>query len=320
MLIFYLAGLLIACLILVRSGTLIVQLLSRIAQYLQISEFIVAFILMAFATDIPEMMIGITSALNGTPELALGNIIGANIIKLTLILGSLALVADGLYIESKIMRREAFFACLISVLPLILILDKNLSRFDGLILILALFIYLGGLLEEKKKFTRTFVQEVIENHKFIRFKNFFKNLFKFLGGIILLMSSAYFVVVLSLKVAHSLDLSVFIIGLFIIALGTDLPEIVFGFRALRLNHESMIVGNLIGAVAINSTLILGLVSLIHPIKIAEVSMIFTGVIFILLTLFLFYVFAQTRERISRSEAMILIVVYMLFLLFEYLSN
>src|SRR3989338_916917 len=87
---------LISCLVLVVSGGFLVKLIVKIASYLRLSEFVVAFIIMAFSTSIPELFVGISYAINGNPALSLGNVIGSNIADLTLVIGIAALLGNGI--------------------------------------------------------------------------------------------------------------------------------------------------------------------------------------------------------------------------------
>jgi len=123
------------CALLILSGYLLVKTLSKIAVFLKLSEFIIAFIIMAFATSIPELFVGISSAISKNPALSLGNVIGSNIVDLTFIIGIAVVLARGITINKEV-RKDSLYMFLIALIPIILMLIGNgLSRIDGVILV-----------------------------------------------------------------------------------------------------------------------------------------------------------------------------------------
>ncbi len=308
----------ISCLILIKSGTLVVKALTRIAQFLGWKEFIVASILMAFATSLPEIFIGITSALHQRPELSFGNVIGSNIIALTLVIGIGAVLAHGIKLEGRVLQKSSLYASAIALLPLLLILDGKLSRIDGVILILALVFYFHQLLVQEERFTKVFSNDF--KREWTHFKLFVRDLGIFCGGVVLLLLSAEGVVFSSLNLASEFNLSLIVVGLFLVAFGTSIPEIAFGVRSVIMGHKEMIVGNAIGSVVVNSALALGLVALISPFEIPNFSPYFIGIIFTVLAALVFLIFARTNQEITRKEALFLLEIYALFILVEILTK
>ena len=199
-----------SCLILVRSGTAVVRSLTRIAKFLRWKEFIVASILMAFATSLPEVFIGVTSALHQQPQLAFGNVIGSNIIALTLVVGIGALLAKGLKIEGKVLQRSSLYAVGAALLPLLLILDGKLSRIEGVVLTLVLIFYFYHLLSQEERFTKVFTDDF--KRDWSNFKLFLKDLGVFFGGIFLLLLSAEGVVFSATRLAQGLNLPLLFIS------------------------------------------------------------------------------------------------------------
>ena len=141
----------IASTVLAVSAFALTKSLIRIAAFLKLSEFTAAFIIMALSTSLPELFVGITSAINKNPALSLGNVIGANISDLTLVLGFAVIVAKGIKVNRKSIRKDSFFMFLIAILPIILmILGKGISRLDGVILISVFLLYSWNLIKERK--------------------------------------------------------------------------------------------------------------------------------------------------------------------------
>lgn len=308
----------ISCLVLVYSGAWVVRALTRIAQFLGWREFIVTAVLMAFATSVPEIFIGISSAISQVPSLSFGDIIGSNIIALTLVIGIGALLAKGLGFpdHGSILRKSSFNAAIIVLLPLLLILDRRLSRIDGVILLLVLVFYFHQLLSQEKRFTRILSDAFKEDRT--GFKIFLKNLGMFFLAVFLLLLSAEGIVFSARNLAIAFDIPLVFIGALFVALGTSLPEITFGIRSITMGRREMIVGDVIGSVVINSTLVLGLVALICPFEIADLSPYFIGIVFTTITALFFTIFSRTLEIISRKEAIFLLLIYITFVLFQIL--
>src|SRR3989344_6528424 len=131
---------------LVTSGGMLVRALATIGRMVHISEFALAALLIAIATSLPEFFVGISAALTGVPGLSLGDLIGANVLNLTFILGIGIVLSVGISFDRST-RSSAFFAALaVAVLPIILALDRTLSRTDGFILLLASVGYFAVLL------------------------------------------------------------------------------------------------------------------------------------------------------------------------------
>lgn len=288
----------------------------RIAQVLEWSSFLTAFVLMAFATSLPELFVGLSSAFHKIPQLSFGNVIGANILNLTLGIAVVVLVAGGLKVKKGIARRDALFTSFIAFLPILLMLDGQVSRVDGIVLLLALAFYLKRLFGQKQRLVKVF------NDKFkkdwTQFKLFLKDVAIFLAGMSLLLLSAEGVVRSAKFFAGAINLPLVVTGIIFVSLGTVLPELTFGIKAIAMGHREMALGNFMGTVVVNSTLILGVVSLISPLKIPNFSPYFVGILFTVIVALIFAVFIRTDLKITKKEALILLGIYALFLVFQLL--
>ncbi len=311
----YLGLLFLSVYILIKSGTVAIKKLVAMARYLRISEYILAFILMALATSLPEFFIGINAALTKNSVLSLGNVIGSNIVNLSFVLGLVVIVGRGIRVESKIAKRDAWLVFFISILPLLLLIDKSLSRADGIVLLLVFVWYLRHVLKSKEAFEKR-VNHLTPSVE--EFKKFTKNLFIFISAIIILLASSWGTVETATLVAEFLSLPLVLIGIILVAIGTSLPELVFGIKSVIIKHEGMNLGNLIGSTVMNSTLVLGVTSLIYPIKIENFNVIMTGGLFMILAILLANFFIATKEKISWKEGVVLIALYLVFLVAEFL--
>ncbi len=301
---------LIACLILIISGTLLVKSLAKIAHLFKMTEFAAAFIIMSIATSLPELFVGISSALNKTPELALGNIFGANMLDLTLVMGIMILAGRGIVIKSKEIKKDSFVMGIMIVIPIILFfIGDELSRADGIILVASFILYSYTLIKKDRKYSKK------QESNIKKFDVLFTVLIFSLALMLLFLSSKYVVHYASL-LAIDLNLPSIIIGLFMVSLGTTLPELVFGVRAVLMGHNDMAIGDQIGTVIANSTLILGITSIIHPIKTAS-SIFLIVAVFVLIISFLFATFLKSGQRFTTKEGIALILFYAFFVFLEF---
>jgi len=307
----------IAVAILIQSGSVVVSRLSRIARFFQISEFTASFVLIAFATSLPDFFIGVSAALHDNPVLSFSNIIGANIATLTLAAGVAVVLARGLRVPRKIVRRSAIYAGFAAFLPVLLFLDGEISRVDGVVLIFFMGWYFIKLLFQRGRFTKIFSNL---NNDLFNIRQFLKDLAVLAIAVVVLVASADVVTRSALAVASGFGVSVSIIGILFVALSITLPEIVFGVRAVMMGHKGMVLGNLIGSVIINSGLVIGATALIAPIQVQSFSPFIIGIIFTALVAFMFALFAHTNKKISVPEGFMLISVYAVFVVLLFVFN
>ncbi len=299
-----------ACILLIIAGSILLRTLSRISAFLRLNEFIAAFILMAFCTSLPELFIGISSALAGKPSLSLGNVIGSNIIELTLVSGIAIVLARGIKMERRFMRKEVYGMVLLAALPMVLMFfGKELSRLDGLILLGAFAIYFYEMITSKHA---QFRKQLKERDSHLVALGMFV---LFFASAILLYFSAKWVVSYGSDIAVVLGLPPILIGLFFVALGTTLPDLTFSTRAVLAKHSTLAIGDLIGAIVVNSTVVLGIVALICPIT-NSFALFLTSAAFLVAISFLFATFTASGEKLTWREGLSLIMFYVVFVIVE----
>jgi len=288
------------------------------ARFLGWREFVVAFFMIAFAASIPNLFVGISSALHKIPQLSFGEVVGGNVIDLTLAVALAALIAKGLPAESRVVQTSSIFTIAIAVLPLLLILDGLLGRGDGIILILAFFFYLFWLFSKKERFTKIYNTPKIPILK--EFKIFIKDLGRVILGIMILLLAAEGIVRSVSFIAQSLNLSIALIGILIVGLGNALPETYFAIASARKGQTWMILGNLMGSVIVPATLVLGIVALICPIEILDFSPFAIARFFLIISALFFLFFVRTGKKITKKEALFLLGIYILFVTAEILTK
>ncbi|MEM4271497.1 MAG: sodium:calcium antiporter [Candidatus Pacearchaeota archaeon] len=307
LLLFFIAGF-----VLVFSGRWIVKALVKIAQFLEITEFAVGFIIMAMATSLPEFSVAISSGLAKNTALSFGNVIGANILDITLIVGILTLLGNGIKIEQKHIKKDSLYMVGIAILPLILFcINKSLSRIDGIILLSVFGLYIFRLFKKSPRFEKKFKQA----NKIKKFE-IVANIALLIFSIALLFTSAKFLIKYAMALSTDLNLPSIMIGLFLISFGTTLPELTFGIRAVLAAHSNLSIGNLMGAIVVNSTLVIGTAALLSPIT-AVFELFAISAVFLALVCFLFATFISSGRRLDTREGIALVLLYVFFVILEF---
>lgn len=290
--------------VLMWAAGMLVSNLHKIARYLKLSNYVIAFILMGFITSIPEFFLGVISALNKVPIYSLGNILGANIANIGLVLGIGTILIKSFKIKKEVAKEDAIYMMIVAILPLILISDGVLSRADGLVLVGFFVFYATRLLYQRKE-----VDE-IERER-ISTRSFIANIIIFFVSIYLLFLSSQVIIRTGLSVSENLGFPLILIGIFS-AIGTTLPELSFTIKSIHKYKGEMTIGNIIGSVVVNSSLILGIVAIIYPITLVSTTLVILSAIFMIVSLVLFLVFSRTSEELSEKEGFVLLFLYILY--------
>ena len=314
----YIIIFIVSLILLFGAGKILIGSLTRMGKYLKWREFVLAFIIIAIAASLSNLFVGITSALHGIPELSFGDIVGGNIIDLTIAVALAAFFARGLPAESKMVQTSAVFTMIIAFLPLLLILDGRLGRVDGVLLILVFFFYIYWLFSKKERFSKTYDGEEIPIFK--GFKGFVKDLVKLILGLGLILLSAQGIVRSAIYFSEAMDLPLALVGILIVGLGNAIPETYFAVMAARKAKNWMILGDLMGSVIVASTMVLGIVALIAPIEIADFSPFALARFFLIIAAIFFLFFVRTDKKITPKEAIFLLGIYITFVLVEIFSK
>jgi len=307
--------------ILIKATDILIVNFEALSAKTKIRKFALTGLILGLATSLPEFFVGLSSALEDKSILSLGNIMGANIANLSLVVGGAALIGGALRVEGIFLKKDVFYAFLAATAPMILLTDKVLSRIDGLIL-LTLYVFYQIIIFSEEKHRQEFkkTQEVGVIHRLIRKMNHLetkKEIGWILLSVIILLFSADFLVRVAVKLAVIFNLPLILIGLLIVSVGTTLPELVFGIKAIKDKQSSMVFGNLSGSIAANATLIIGMVALISPIRIQVFASYLLATMVFLIIFGLFYFFIRTKRRLSRWEGLALLLVYLIFVVVEF---
>ncbi len=295
------------------AGDFLVKGASRIAYQLHLSPLVVGLTIVAFGTSAPELFISLNSALKGSPDLALGNVIGSNICNLALVLGATALI-NPIKIQSNSIKIDWPVAMFSSLLLYVFISDLALTYWEGLIFLTILIIYIVFLIKNSRK--NTMALRELEKETDIPAadkKHLWRNiLFIMLGMAGLYFGSEWFVG--SAKVlALDWGVSERAIGLSMVAFGTSVPELVTAVVASFKKETDLALGNLIGSNIFNILSILGITSLIKSIEVSQlilnVDMLWMlGVTFVILPMMI------SKKTMSRAEGGLLLASYVYYII------
>lgn len=276
---------------------------AALARRMNVPEIIIGLTIVAAGTSAPELFVSLVSALKGTPDMAMGNVVGSNTMNCMLIVGCAAMVAP-MTISRSTVQKDIPFSVGASVLLMILAINAYLGRFDGIILLLGFAAFMYYTLLQAKK-------GQVEQQETVKQVNpWLSAFFVVLGLAMLVVGSNVFVDAAS-DVAYSLGLSEGVVGLTIVAGGTSLPELATSVVAARKGQSAIAIGNVIGSNVFNILLILGLTATISPMQIQGITLVDMGMM--LGSVSLVWLFSYTRFTVERWEGALLVGGYLVYL-------
>ena len=246
------------------GGNFLVTGSVRLAYFLKISLFVVGSTVIAFGTSTPELAVSILAAIDGTSELAMGNVIGSNIANICLVLGLTSLFFT-IAIRPDRLKRESPPLILASILILVIAWDMQINRIEGIFMVSLLGLYVWRSLSHKEDFSK----EIEEDTQLFSGKGPVFQALLIVLGLVLVVGGAKLLVKGGVGIALNLGISEWFIGITIVAIGTSLPEIVSSLIAVKRGHGEMAIGNIFGSNIFNILMVLGLTATIHPLYIQE---------------------------------------------------
>lgn len=303
--------------LLLAGAELLVRGASQLAVSLGISPLVVGLTVVSYGTSAPELAIGIGAALDGQPDIVLGNVVGSNIANVLLILGLAALVAP-LVVTRRLVWLDVPIMVAISLLVTLLALDGHLERWLGAALLLGSLGYTCLQLVLGRREGAAMAQAVGAPEPASSPR--WRNVLWVLLGLCLLALGAQWLVDGAVSIAQALGVSELVIGLTVVAVGTSLPEIAATLAAVRRGQSDMAVGNIVGSNLFNLMLVLGSVVAISPggLAVGEAAVHFdlpvmTAVAVACLPIFF------TGHRIGRREGALFLGYYIAYIAFLVLS-
>ncbi len=288
---------------------LIVSSLDKFSKRLRLSAFTVSFVILGLLTSIPEFAVGLTAINAGDPEIFVGNLLGGIPVIFLLIIPLLAIIGNGIELKHELDTKKMLATLGVILAPTLLVLDKRVSNPEGAILVI-MYCMLLFIVQRKRGIFE------IENTQLFNRKVYSpKDIVKLLGGIILVFISSHVIVDQTLYFSQVFNISAFFISLLILSFGTNLPELSLAIRSVVLGKKDVAFGDYMGSAAVN-TLLFGIFTLLNHGEVLTVNNFFTTFLFIFLALVLFFLFARSKNFISRKEGFILLLVYIGFLFIE----
>lgn len=276
---------------------------SALARRFGVPEMVIGLTIVACGTSMPEFFVSLMSALNGTSDMAVGNVLGSNIMNTMLIVGCAAVVAP-MVISPSTVRKDIPFAIGASVLLLLLCTDAAISRLDGIILLVGFTLFMAYTLWQAKGNNTEDAGSAKQQNPWLSLGYIVLGLAGLVFGSNLFVSSAS-------NVATVLGVSQSVIGLTIVAGGTSLPELATSVVAARKGQSAIAIGNVIGSNVFNILLILGATAAITPLQLEGITLVDMGVM--LGSIFLVWLFSFTRYTVERWEGSVLLVGYLAYL-------
>ncbi|GHE05921.1 sodium:calcium antiporter [Defluviimonas sp. 20V17] len=285
-----------------------------IAERLGISKLLIGLIIVGFGTSTPELLVSVNAALDGAPEIALGNVVGSNIANILLIVGVAALILP-ISGWQRTAVREALIASLTGLVLVGLVQGDIINRMEGIAMLVVLAGYLASSawLEKRDRQAKTFKHEAEEFEDIPLARPWIAPVLA-LAGIGALIFGADLLVEGSVSIARSFGVPDAVIGLSLVAIGTSLPELATSIVAAIRRHPDVVLGNVIGSNIFNILAILGVTVVIQPIEVgARFREIDTPVMLGASVLLLALLFAT--KRISRTWGALMLTAYAAYMVF-----
>lgn len=292
--------LIISLLVVIKSADYATHYSSKVASTFGLSKYIVGFIIVSCISILPETLISINAAREGVPAFGLGTLYGSNVADLTIVFALVTFVAGRNIHVQKHLIRNRFLHIGVLLLPILLGLNGQYSRLEGTFLIVAGIAFYIYMLHN---------DEYSSSHVAQRFS--FKNLLLLVGSVIALLIGAHLTVHYGILVAHTLRIDPVFIGMFMVGLGTTLPELFFSIRAAKNRHDGLAIGDILGTVIADATIVVGIIALISPFSFPPHLVYVTGV-FMVIAMIILFSFMSTERKITRAEAAALVLFYLFF--------
>ncbi len=296
---------------LIAGAEILVRGAARLAAAVGISPLVIGLTVVAFGTSSPELAVSIQSAVSGSADVAVGNVVGSNIFNVLLILGISATIIP-LVVHQQLIRFDVPLMIGVSLLLLLLALDGQISRLDGVLLFGGLIAYIAFGISQSRKEPRDVQEEYADEYgeKKKGTSSTAVNLVLIAAGLGLLVFGSNWLVDGAVGLARLFNISDLVIGLTIVALGTSLPEVATSIMAALRKERDIAVGNVVGSNLFNILGVLGLTAAVAPggIQVAETAVGFDIPVLVAVAVATLPI-AFTGNRISRTEGFLFLVYF-----------
>jgi cation:H+ antiporter len=303
----------IGLIMLIFGGDILVQGASGLAKKFRLSPLVIGMTVVAFGTSAPELMVSVKAAYMGSPEIALGNVIGSNIANIALVLAITVLIFP-LAIDRNSKLIDWPVMMFASVMFYVFALNKDISRIEGLVLFVLLILFTVFIIRNSLKKSKSYEPD-LEEH----IPNIWLSLGKNLLGLVLLYFGSEWLVKGAVEIAQGFGIEERIIGVTVIAFGTSVPELAASVMAAIKKETDISIGNLVGSNIFNIMCVIGVTAMIKPIevsdKIINPDMYWMMAIALALGIILFF-----WKKINRWHGLILMASYVVYITILVLSQ
>lgn len=304
--------LILGLILLLVSGKYLVESSVSIARHFKIPTIIIGLTIVSFGTSAPELLVSLQAALQGHPDMAIGNVVGSNISNILLVLAVTAFIFP-ITIQKQFIRRDWPILMFISTLLLLFLLDLTLSRIEGIILLLLLVIYIVYSIKQARnpKHANEFTQDVSTQGM-----KWWVAIIIFVIACVSLSFGAGLLVDSASLIAARIGVSERVISISMVAVGTSLPELSTSMIAAFKKESNISVGNIIGSNIMNIISVLGFTSLVSPMNTVKQTIVMDLPWMLGATLLLFFFMLPVgRAKISRFEGSIMLLAYAAYIFF-----
>lgn len=313
--VYEIASIILGITLLVWSADRFVLGASSTAKIFGVPSLLIGMVIVGFGTSAPEMVVSTLAATAGSTGIALGNAYGSNIVNIALILAVTALI-NPVKVNSVIIKKELPILIAVTVITILLLLDLKLNLIDAIIFItLFLGLVSWSIYQSLKQKTDPIAiqleQELPKEHAL----SLKMSLLWLIVGLVILIISSRLLVWGAVEIAGRFGVSDMIIGLTIVAVGTSLPELASSVMAARKGEHDLALGNIIGSNLFNTLAVVGIAGIIHPTELAREILTRDLAVMLLVTIILFffcYGFKNREAKVTRLEAAILLLIYIVY--------
>lgn len=307
-------GIIAACfLVLGKSADILVEGAVGIAYGLKVPKIIVGIVLVGFMTTAPEFTVSVISALQGQPEIALGNAVGSVIVDDAVALALGIVVAPAaIAVNSRVLRTTGLFILGIDVLAFVLSLNGSVDRPEGIILLVVLVGYLVTVVVYEGRRRRNGQNAPEEADEYYKPATVWQQVGRFVLGIAGVLVASEFLVNSAEFIARFAGVPPVVIGLTLVAIGTSIPEIATSIVAARKGHGDLAFGDILGADLLNILWIVGASATVNPLSVGR-RVIFFSFPAMLIVVGTMLLFARIGYRLQRWKGVVLLVMYLVYL-------
>ncbi len=287
---------------LIYGADFIIQESERIALHYKISPFVIGATLVALGTSLPEMAVSMSASLKGSGDIAVANVIGSTIFNIALVLATVFIISKKIIPDRDLFAKDSAWALFPILVFILMGIDGKLNIVDGILFLILMGAYLLFLINSNQ------VEEIDEELTKEKFK-WLKSSFLLIIGFILTIAGADFAIESAERIAIHFGISEWIIGLFLVAFGTSLPELVISIKAALNNNADLAIGNIIGSNVANFTMVLGVSSIVNTLNVHLTESFFDIAAAFILSLML--VFITANKLYNKSAGIVLLIVLFL---------